>query len=97
MPWEFSRDGYALDVEVGGPLVFNDTQLAHRAALAGLGMVQGFASQMADDLATGRLQAVLQDWQPPFPGFHLYYLVREQMAPKLRVFIDHLRATAVAG
>ena len=27
-----------------------------------------------------------------FPGFHLYYPAREQMAPKLRVFIDHLRA-----
>jgi len=42
-------------------------------------------------VAAGRLQCVLQDWQQPFAGFHLYYPAREQMAPKLRVFIDHLR------
>ena len=55
-------------------------------------MAQGFASLVADDLAAGRLRSVLEDWQPPFPGFHLYYPAREHMAPKLRVFIDHLRA-----
>jgi len=92
MPWEFSREGHDLDVEVSGRLVFNDAGVAHHAVLAGLGMAQGFASLMADDIAAGRLQSVLQDWQPPFPGFHLYYPAREQMAPKLRVFIDHLRA-----
>ena len=92
MPWEFSRDGHDLDVQVSGRLVFNDAGVAHGAVLAGLGMAQGFASLMADDINAGRLQSVLQDWQPPFPGFHLYYPAREQMAPKLRVFIDHLRA-----
>ncbi|HAL21134.1 MAG TPA: LysR family transcriptional regulator [Stenotrophomonas sp.] len=92
MPWEFSREGHDLEVEVTGRLVFNDAGVAHRAVLDGLGMAQGFASLVADDLAAGRLRSVLQDWQPPFPGFHLYYPAREQMAPKLRVFIDHLRA-----
>ena len=92
MPWEFSRDDHDLEVEVNGRLVFNDAELAHGAVLAGLGMAQGFASLVADDLASGRLQAVLQDWQPPFPGFHLYYPAREHMAPKLRVFIDFVGA-----
>ena len=92
MPWEFSRDGHDLEVDVTGRLVFNDAELAYAAVLAGLGMAQGFASLVADDLVAGRLQAVLDDWQPPFAGFHLYYPAREHMAPKLRVFIDHLRA-----
>lgn len=97
MPWEFSRDGHDMEVEVDGRLVFNDAELAYAAVLGGLGMAQGFASLVADDLAAGRLQAVLQDWQPPFPGFHLYYPAREHMAPKLRVFIDHLRAELHGG
>lgn len=97
MPWEFSRDDHDLEVEVNGRLVFNDAELAHGAVLAGLGMAQGFASLVADDLASGRLQAVLQDWQSPSPGFHLYYPAREHMAPKLRVFIDHLRAGLHGG
>ncbi|MNV05929.1 LysR substrate binding domain protein [compost metagenome] len=52
---------------------------------------------MAEDVAAGRLCTVLQDWQQPFAGFHLYYPAREQMAPKLRVFIDHLRQAMGAG
>jgi DNA-binding transcriptional LysR family regulator len=91
MPWEFTRDGRDFDVEVAGRLVFNDAGLIHAAVRAGLGMAQGFEALMAADIAAGRLQCVLQDWQAPFAGFHLYYPAREQMAPKLRVFIDYLR------
>ena len=40
MPWEFSRDGHDLDVQVSGRLVFNDAGVAHGAVLAGLGMAQ---------------------------------------------------------
>ncbi len=95
MPWEFSRDGRALDVAVPGRLLFNDAGLARHAVLAGLGMAQGFASMYAEDLQAGRLRSVLEAWQPAFPGFHLYYPAREQLAPKLRVFIDHLRSKPV--
>ena len=97
MPWEFTRDGRDLQVEVSGPLVFNDSALIHVAARAGMGMAQGFEALMAPDIAAGRLCSLLQDWQQPFAGFHLYYPAREQMAPKLRVFIDHLRQAAQAG
>jgi DNA-binding transcriptional LysR family regulator len=91
MAWEFSHAGRDFEVEVSGRLVFNDAALIHAAVRAGLGMGQAFDAVVASDVAEGRLQAVLQDWQPPFAGFHLYYPAREQMAPKLRVFIDHLR------
>ncbi|WP_422509091.1 LysR family transcriptional regulator [Stenotrophomonas sp. GZD-301] len=91
MAWEFSHAGRDFEVEVSGRLVFNDAALIHTAVRAGLGMGQAFEAVVAGDVAAGRLQAVLQDWQPPFAGFHLYYPAREQMAPKLRVFIDHLR------
>ncbi|WP_313161424.1 LysR family transcriptional regulator [Stenotrophomonas sp.] len=91
MAWEFSHAGRDFEVEVSGRLVFNDAALIHAAVRAGHGMGQAFDAVVASDVAEGRLQAVLQDWQPPFAGFHLYYPAREQMAPKLRVFIDHLR------
>lgn len=91
MAWEFTRDGRDFEVAVSGRLVFNDAGLVHAAARAGLGMGQAFEATVAADIASGRLRSVLQDWQQPFAGFHLYYPAREQMAPKLRVFIDHLR------
>ncbi|MDL5367681.1 LysR family transcriptional regulator [Xanthomonas sp. NCPPB 2654] len=98
MAWEFTRDGRDFEVEVSGTLVFNDSGLTHAAALAGLGLAQGFESVVAADVAAGRLVRVLDDWQQPFAGFYLYYPAREHLAPKLRVFIDHLRAAnASAG
>jgi len=91
MAWEFTGDGRDFEVEVAGRLVFNDAGLIQAAVRKGLGLAQGFEALYAGDVAAGRLQCVLQDWQQPFAGFHLYYPAREQMAPKLRVFIDFLR------
>jgi len=91
MPWEFTRDGRDFEVEVEGRLLFNDSGIGLAAALAGQGLAQVFESQAADDIAAGRLLRVLDDWQQPFPGFYIYYPAREQMATKLRVFIDFLR------
>ncbi len=91
MPWEFTRDGHDFSVEVGGGPIFNDSGLGRRMAIAGLGLAQVFEAAAAEDLAAGRLQRLLDAWQPPFPGFHLYYPSREQLAPKLRVFVDFMR------
>ncbi|MBN6150729.1 LysR family transcriptional regulator [Xanthomonas sp. AmX2] len=90
--WEFTRDGRDFSVEVAGTLTVNDTAVALQMVHAGLGMAQVFEAMVADDVAAGRLLRVLDDWQQPFPGFHIYYPAREHLPPKLRVFIDHLRA-----
>jgi DNA-binding transcriptional LysR family regulator len=42
-------------------------------------------------LAAGNLQAVLEDWTPPFPGLCLYYPGHRHMTAGLRAFIDTLR------
>lgn len=93
MAWEFTRDGRDFEVEVEGRLVVNASELALDLARDGLGMTQVFEAQVVEDLATGRLLRVLDNWQVPFPGFHIYYPAREHLPPKLRVFVDHLRAT----
>ena len=97
MPWEFSRDGHDFNIEVDGPLLLNDSQLALHAARAGLGLLQVFAHSARAELEDGRLLRVLDDWQLPFAGFHLYYPSRDQLAPKLRVFIDFMRAANTAA
>ena len=94
MPFEFTRDGRDFEVDVDGPLIANDSEISRRMALDGLGLVQLFEYQAAADVAAGRLVRVLDGWQQPFDGFYLYYPAREQMAPKLRVFIDVLREHA---
>lgn len=97
MPFEFSRDGRDFEVQVDGALIANDSELSRRMALDGLGLAQLFESQAAEDVAAGRLERVLDDWQQPFEGFYVYYPAREQMAPKLRTFVDLLREPAPAA
>lgn len=96
-PWEFTRDGRDFEVEVDGRLVVNDTVMGLDALRRGTGLGQVFAWQVREDVAAGRLQSVLEDWQAPFPGWFVYYPAREHMAPKLRVFIDFMRERLDAG
>ncbi|GHH57584.1 MULTISPECIES: LysR family transcriptional regulator [Gammaproteobacteria] len=90
-PWEFTRDGRDFQVEVEGRLIVNDMAVGMAALRRGVGLGQVFEWEIADEVAAGGLLRVLDDWQAPFAGWHLYYPAREHMAPKLRVFIDYLR------
>jgi len=42
-------------------------------------------------IADGRLVRVLADWCPPFPGYHLYYPSRRQLAPAFALLMESLR------
>jgi DNA-binding transcriptional LysR family regulator len=92
--WEFERDGRALNVRVEGQLTFNNTRLIHRAALAGFGLAFLPQDQVEDSIADGRLVRVLEDWTPPFPGYHLYYPSRRQHSPAFALVLEALRYRA---
>ena len=90
-PWEFEQGDRELKVRVDGQLVFND--LTHRlnAALAGLGLTYLPEDMAQPHLASGHLKRVLEDWCPPFPGYHLYYPSRRQTSPAFSLLVDALR------
>jgi DNA-binding transcriptional LysR family regulator len=92
--WEFERDGRALNVRVEGPLTFNSSRMIRRAALAGFGLAFLPEDQVAADVAAGRLARVLEDWTPPFPGYHLYYPSRRQHSPAFALLLEALRYRA---
>jgi DNA-binding transcriptional LysR family regulator len=71
--WEFEKDGRPLNVRVAGQFVCNDTDLIAAAAADGLGLCCLSDDHLAPLVADGRLATVLEDWSPPFPGYHLYY------------------------
>ena len=89
--WEFEKRGRGLKVRVDGQLVFNNTALRLKAALAGLGLAYLPDDQVEKHLADGRLIRVLADWCPPFPGYHLYYPSRRQPAPAFALLVEALR------
>jgi DNA-binding transcriptional LysR family regulator len=90
--WEFGRAGQEFDIDVDGPLICNDNALMHAAAKQGVGLAHLMDDQVREDLTSGALVRVLEDWCPSFPGFYLYYPSRAQMPLKLRVLVDFVAA-----
>lgn len=89
--WEFEKDGRELKVRVEGQLAFNSSKQAISAAIAGLGLTSTLEGMVADHIAAGRLIRVLDDWCPPFPGYHLYYTSRRQSSAAFRLLVEALR------
>ena len=89
--WEFERDGRELKVRVEGQLVFNTIALRLDAALTGLGLAYLPEDQVHPHLTAGRLVRVLEDWCPPFAGYHLYYPSHRQHTPAFALLIEALR------
>lgn len=92
--WEFKRGEQELNVRVEGQLVFNGSRQMLNAALAGLGLAYLPEDMLQPYLASGQLQAVLEDWSPQFPGYHLYYPSRRQSSRALALVVDALRVGA---
>jgi DNA-binding transcriptional LysR family regulator len=89
--WEFEKDGRELRVRVDGQLIFNSSRAQINAALSGYGIAYLPENLVLDDLATGRLVQVLDDWSPFFQGYYLYYPSKRQNAPAFSVVIHALR------
>jgi len=89
--WEFGKDGRELKVHVEGQLVFNATFQMLNAALAGLGLAYVPEDVAQPHLANGRLTRVLEDWCPPYSGYHLYYPSRRQPPAAFTLLVDALR------
>ena len=89
--WEFEKRGRELKVRVEGQLVFNNIALRLKAALAGFGLAYLPEDQVQTHLADGRLIRVLDDWCPPFSGYHLYYPSRRQPTPAFALLVEALR------
>lgn len=89
--WEFEDDGREFRVRVDGQLTFNTVAPMLTAAREGHGLVCTLEDVVRDDIAAGRLVRVLDDWCPPFPGYHLYYPSRRQNSPAFGLLVDTVR------
>ncbi|WP_407155567.1 LysR family transcriptional regulator [Bradyrhizobium sp. STM 3557] len=93
-PWTFDDNGRAIEVVVNGPYIANDFPTLIGAAIAGVGLAQVPEPVAARSLAEGKLQRVLDPFAPLTPGVFLYHPGRHQVMPKLRAFIEHVKANA---
>ncbi len=89
--WELQRGPRELHVRVEGQLTINHAATIVKAAQAGLGLACVPENLVQEAIAGGHLVRVLEDWCPPFPGYHLYYPSRRQPSAAFRLLLDALR------
>jgi DNA-binding transcriptional LysR family regulator len=89
--WEFERRGREVNVRVNGQATLNTSPHIVLAALEGLGVAYLPEDEFEPHIEQGRLVRVLQDWCPPFAGYHLYYPSRRQHSPAFSLVVDALR------
>jgi DNA-binding transcriptional LysR family regulator len=76
---------------VEGQLILNNAALRLASALDGLGLAYMPEDQALPYIVDCRLIRVLEDWCPPFPGYHLYYPSRRHSSPAFGVLVEALR------
>ncbi len=86
--WTFALDRRDVTVAIRPRLTVNTTRAAVDAAVAGTGLVRALGYQVADEVAAGRLQIVLEAFEPaPWP-IHLVYVAQGPIPLKMRAFLD---------
>jgi DNA-binding transcriptional LysR family regulator len=89
--WEFGKNDRELNIRVDGPLVFNSMPMVLKAVTEGFGLACVMEDHVSRLVANGTFVRVLEDWCPPFPGYHLYYPSRRQSSPAFTLLAETLR------
>jgi DNA-binding transcriptional LysR family regulator len=90
-PWPFVDQGKSVEAIVSGPLVAHDYPTLLGAAIRGVGLAQVPGPLAAAPIAAGQLQILLAPFGVMGPGVFLYHTGKNQVLPKLRAFIEHVR------
>ncbi|HEY1448624.1 MAG TPA: LysR family transcriptional regulator [Caulobacteraceae bacterium] len=90
--WAFVEGNQAIEAVVQGPIIAHDYPTLIGAAIQGVGLAQAPQPLVHRPITDGKLEAVLEGLAAETPGVFLYHPGRRQVLPKLRAFIDHLRA-----
>jgi DNA-binding transcriptional LysR family regulator len=93
--WTLARDGKAVTIQVRARLVVNDYDLLGEATRSGLGIATLPVFRCIDDLRARRLRRVLPQWRSPAVPLHAVYPSTRHLSPKLKAFLDHLRAQMI--
>lgn len=86
--WELERGRRSWRVPVRGSLVSNDGELCVAMARLGLGLVYTESRRVAEEVASGALQCVLESYAPTVPGYFMYFPSRAQRSTPLRLFVE---------
>jgi DNA-binding transcriptional LysR family regulator len=89
--WEFERNRREMKVRVDGQVTLNNIFQVRDAALDGFGLAYIPEDLARPYISKGQLVWVLDEWSPPWSGYHLYYPSRRQSSLAFTAMIEALR------
>lgn len=92
--WQFERNGEVVQVDAKGRLTLDEAEIARTAVLDGAGIGYFIEQDVAEDIASGRMIRLLEDWTPPRAGFSLYYPGRRNPSAGFGAFLAMVRKRA---
>ncbi|WP_297800798.1 LysR family transcriptional regulator [uncultured Brevundimonas sp.] len=95
--WEWDHAGESFQMAVDWRVSANNAEAYIACALAGLGMIQIPAYDVADHLASGALVRIMPDHEPAPMPVNLVFLGRSQSSRRLSVFSEWLAETVAKG
>lgn len=95
--WRFARGEESLEITVSGDRNANDGEVVRLWAIQGLGLAYKSRIDIADDLASGRLLALLEDWQTGPVPLSLVYPHRRHLSPNVRALSEFLEVKIRGG
>lgn len=91
--WRLTGPDGVMAVPVSGSMIVNSTPALRQAVLAGMGVSMLPDVLISEDIASGKLVPLLEDYQPPSRTLWLMYPQDRYRLPKVRQFVEHaLRA-----
>lgn len=91
--WTFQEDGKVVSIKVSGTMECSDGAVLHEWCLAGHGLAWRSWWEVGDDIAVGRLNAVLERYCAPPIGIHAVFPQRRHLPLRVRLFLDFLKHT----
>ena len=88
--WLFTEGGKEFSVQVKGSVRANNGEMNRLAALDGLGIVQLPTFLVCDELRSGALRPILQDFPIPDLHVHAVYLPGARRSARIRSMVDYL-------
>ncbi|WP_425405516.1 LysR substrate-binding domain-containing protein [Hwanghaeella sp.] len=95
--WHFERQGETIQIDVTGPITLDEASLARAAVLEGIGVGLFLEQNVRDDIASGRLIRVLEDWTPPLADLCVYYSSRRNLSAAHKAFVSMARKVSKAA
>jgi DNA-binding transcriptional LysR family regulator len=91
--WLFRQGEDIVSIKVNGLLECNDGAVLHEWALAGRGLAWRSLWEVGEDMKSGALVPVLDEFAAPPTGIYAVFPQRKYLPLRVRLLIDHLKHT----